>query len=313
MSRSNGDGVALFSLYWEEAPIPSPATAKPGPAVLFLTSLTCTIMRMTLTSGCLTTVRSWPRSQGCSTLYTTDGQGESVAQQSRQIVRARPRLPDSGAAKSSESMHGNQITRRLPCDRSISCSAVLSKSPTRAGPKANSTSCNMFCCSPSLPSSPAAIPIRSIVTFIKVHRRRLNAAFGLHWRRAPAHTSIRYILQGLDPQAVEQVFRQHAAGLCDAATDPTRRIIAIDGKTLRRSFDNFNDRKAAQVLHAFDVEAGLVLAHVDIAEKSNEIPAAQQLLGELKLAHSIVTLDAMHCQKKPSRPPRRRRLASSSN
>ena len=47
---------------------------------------------------------------------------------------------------------------------------------------------------------------RSIVTFIKVHRRRLNAAFGLHWRRAPAHTSIRYILQGLEPQAVEQIF-----------------------------------------------------------------------------------------------------------
>jgi hypothetical protein len=114
---------------------------------------------------------------------------------------------------------------------------------------------------------------RSIVTFIEVPRRRLNAACGLRWRRAPAHTSIRYILQGLDPQAVEQVFRQHAAGLCDAATDPTRRIVALDGKTLRRSFDNFNDRKAAQVLHAFEVEAGLVLAHIDIADKSNEIPA----------------------------------------
>jgi hypothetical protein len=141
----------------------------------------------------------------------------------------------------------------------------------------------------------------------------LNAAFGLHWRRAPAHTSIRYILQGLEPQAVEQIFRQHAAGLCGAITDPARRVIAIDGKTLRRSFDNFTDRKAAQVLHAFDVEAGLILAHVDIAEKSNEIPAAQQLLGELHVAHSIVTLDAMHCQKKRLRSPHTCRLASSSN
>jgi hypothetical protein len=95
---------------------------------------------------------------------------------------------------------------------------------------------------------------RSIETFIKVHRRRLKAAFGLRWQRAPAHTAIRYILQGLDPQAVEQVFRRHAAGLCDAATDPARRSIALDGKALRRSFDNFNDRKAAQLLHAFDVE-----------------------------------------------------------
>ena len=154
---------------------------------------------------------------------------------------------------------------------------------------------------------------RAIETFIKVHRRRLNAAFGLGWKRAPAHTAIRYILQGLDPQAVEQVFRRHAAGLRDAATDPSRRAIALDGKTLRRSFDNFTDRKAAQLLHAFDTEAGLVLAHVDIDEKSNEIPAAQQLLGELQLAQCIVTLDALHCQKKPSRPPPRRKHRSSSN
>jgi len=43
---------------------------------------------------------------------------------------------------------------------------------------------------------------RGIVTFVDVHRRRLNAAFGLNWRRAPAHTAVRYILQGLDPAAV---------------------------------------------------------------------------------------------------------------
>ena len=151
---------------------------------------------------------------------------------------------------------------------------------------------------------------RSIETFITVHRRRLTAAFGLSWKRAPAHTAIRYILQGLDPQAVEQVFRRHAAAL---AATPARRSIALDGKTLRRSFDNFRDRKAAQLLHAFDTEAGLILAHLDIEEKSNEIPAAQRLLEELDIAHCIVTLDALHCQKKPSRPPPRRKSAPSSN
>jgi hypothetical protein len=138
---------------------------------------------------------------------------------------------------------------------------------------------------------------RSIETFIKVHRRRLNAAFGLHWKRAPAHTAVRYTPQGLDPQAVEQAFRRHAAGLLDTATDLSHRTISLDGKTLKQSFDNFNDRKAAQVLHAFNLEAGLVLAHIEIDEKSNEIPAAQRLLGELQLANCTVTLDAMHCQK----------------
>jgi hypothetical protein len=154
---------------------------------------------------------------------------------------------------------------------------------------------------------------RSVETFIKVHRSRLNAAFGLNWKRAPAHTAIRYILQGLDPRGVEQAFRRHAVGLLDGASNRSRHTVALDGKVLRRSFDNFRDRKAAQLLHAFDTELGLVLAHVDIDEKSNEIPAVQQLLGELHVAHSTITIDALHCQKKPSslpRRPRRKRLSN---
>ena len=154
---------------------------------------------------------------------------------------------------------------------------------------------------------------RSIETFITVHRRRLNAAFGLRWRRAPAHTAIRYILQGLDPKVVEQVFRRHAAGLLEGASGASRHTVALDGNVLRRSFDNFRDRKAAQLLHAFDTKVGLILAHVDIDEKSNEIPAAQQPLGELHVAHSTITLDALHCQKKPSRPPRKPRRKRLSN
>jgi hypothetical protein len=147
---------------------------------------------------------------------------------------------------------------------------------------------------------------RGIVTFIDVHRRRLNEAFGLNWRRAPAHTAVRYILKGLDPAAVEAVFRRHAALLQAAHATPGQGSIALDGKTLRGSFDNFNDRAAAQVLSAFATDTALVLAHVDIAAKSNEIPAAQTLLAELGVAAgTIVTLDALHCQKKCSRlPPR---------
>ncbi len=143
---------------------------------------------------------------------------------------------------------------------------------------------------------------RGIVTFIAVHRRRLNAAFGLTWRRAPAHTAIRYILKGLDPAAVEVIFRHHAALLQATRATPGRGSIALDGKTLRGSFDKFHDRAAAQVLSAFATDTALVLAHVDIAEKSNEIPAAQALLAELGVAgDTLVTLDALHCQKNISR------------
>ncbi|MEO6779642.1 MAG: ISAs1 family transposase [Bradyrhizobium sp.] len=143
---------------------------------------------------------------------------------------------------------------------------------------------------------------RGIRTFIKIHRRKLNKAFKLSWKRPPAHTAIRYIIQGLSAADVEKVFREHADNL-NFAADPGARVIAFDGKALKGSFDNFNDAKAKQVLSAFATDTALVLAHIEISEKSNEIPAVQKLLEELDVAGHIVTCDAMHCQKKPSRPP----------
>jgi hypothetical protein len=147
---------------------------------------------------------------------------------------------------------------------------------------------------------------RGICTFIKVHRRKLNKAFKINWQRPPAHTAIRYILQGLTAADVEKAFREHAAKLnLDAAVSGAR-VVAFDGKALKGSFDSFNDTKAKQVLSAFAVDKALVLAHIEIDDKSNEIPAVQKLLEELDVAGHIVTCDAMHCQKKPSRPQQRR-------
>lgn len=147
---------------------------------------------------------------------------------------------------------------------------------------------------------------RGIRTFIKAHRQRLNKAFKIGWKRPPAHTAIRYILQGLKPADVEKAFREHAADLNGSEAATGSRVLALDGKALRGSFDAFNDAKARQLLSAFATDTALVLAHVEIDEKSNEIPAAQKLLEELDVAGHIVTLDAMHCQKKPSKPPPKR-------
>ena len=144
---------------------------------------------------------------------------------------------------------------------------------------------------------------RGVRTFIMVHRQRLNKAFKLRWKRPPSYTALRYILQGLSATDVEKVFRKHAANLNLDVAGSTARIIAFDGKTLKGSFDNFNDIKVKQVLSAFAIDTALVLAHIEIDEKSNEIPAVQKLLAELDVAGHIVTCDAMHCQKKPSKPP----------
>jgi len=141
---------------------------------------------------------------------------------------------------------------------------------------------------------------RGIRTFMKMHRLRLNKAFGIEWKRAPVHSAIRYILQRLKADDVEKIFRRHAADLDQASG----RTVALDGKTLRQSFDAFHDVRARQVLSAFAPDTALVLAHAEIDEKSNEIPAVQQLLKELGIRDTIVTLDALHCQKKRSKRQR---------
>ncbi len=91
-----------------------------------------------------------------------------------------------------------------------------------------------------LASLAGANSYRSVHAFIGVHRARLRRIFGLKWRRAPAHTTIRWILQQLDPAGVESVLRAHAAALARQAKG-TGHHIAIDGKTLRGSLDRFAD------------------------------------------------------------------------
>src|SRR4051794_22082497 len=152
---------------------------------------------------------------------------------------------------------------------------------------------------------------RTIHTFIDVHLARLREAFHLPWRRAPAYTTIRGIIQQVEADSIEQVFRRHAAILHEQTSPAKQRPVAIDGKVLRRSFDGFHDRKAAHILSAFATDAALVLAHADCDDKSNEIPAVQTLLSELGLAGALMTVDALHCQKKHSSRLRQPALTSS--
>ena len=73
-------------------------------------------------------------------------------------------------------------------------------------------------------------------------------------------TSIRHALQGLEIGAFEASFRAHAAHL--QGTWEGGRWIAIDGKTLRGSFDHLQDRKAARLLSALSTESTLVFGHL---------------------------------------------------
>jgi hypothetical protein len=149
-----------------------------------------------------------------------------------------------------------------------------------------------------------ATSYRGILVFITVHRERLNAVFGTTLRRAPAVNTLRALFQALDPAALETAFRHHARELSDAAARPGPRVIALDGKTLKRSFDHLNDKAAAHVLSAFACEAALILAHQEVGGAPEEIPAAQTLIESLGVCGVLFTADALHGQKKRS-PARR--------
>lgn len=138
---------------------------------------------------------------------------------------------------------------------------------------------------------------RGIVTFLEQRRELLNDHFDVDLKRAPAVNTLRTILQSLDADALEAVFRLHAQALLSKTETGDRLAIALDGKTLRGSFDHLNDQKAAQTLTAFASPSAIVLAHTEIDEKSNEIPAAEQMIRELGLTGVVFTGDAMHCQK----------------
>jgi hypothetical protein len=139
---------------------------------------------------------------------------------------------------------------------------------------------------------------RQVHEFILVHRQRLNEAFGLQLRYSPSYTGLRLIIRGVDPAALETAFRRHASSVAPPPKGMT--AVAIDGKTLRGSFDAFADRKAAHMMSAFRQADQIVLGHLMVEEKSNEIPAAPALIEALGLKGCLFTLDAEHCQKNPS-------------
>jgi hypothetical protein len=153
-----------------------------------------------------------------------------------------------------------------------------------------------------------ATSYRGILVFITVHRERLGAVFGAHFRRAPAVNTVRSLFQALDPAELEAAFRRHAQSLGDAPPASGPQVIALDGKTLKRSFDHLNDKAAAHVLSTFASEAALILAHQEVRHASEEIPAVQALIEDLGVQGALFTADALHGQKKfRQRRPHRQR------
>ncbi|WP_445354469.1 ISAs1 family transposase [Microbulbifer sp. EKSA008] len=109
----------------------------------------------------------------------------------------------------------------------------------------------------------------------------------------PSKNTFSRVISSLDPEQFKRCFLQWVQGIQQELGN----VIAIDGKTLRRSFDQASKRSPIHMVSAFASEARLVLAQQKVEEKSNEITAIPKLLEVLDLNGAIITLDAMGCQK----------------
>jgi predicted transposase YbfD/YdcC len=110
----------------------------------------------------------------------------------------------------------------------------------------------------------------------------------------PSHDTFGRVFSLLDPKQLEQCFQRWIAAMAECTGG---QLIAIDGKTIRRSFDKADNKAAIHVVSAWSQTNSLVLGQVATDEKSNEITAIPQLLKMLDITDSVVTIDAMGCQK----------------
>lgn len=109
----------------------------------------------------------------------------------------------------------------------------------------------------------------------------------------PSHDTIGRVFSLLDPHAFQECFQAWVR----AIHERVQGVVAVDGKTARRSHDRAKGKAAIHLVSAWATENGVALGHVKVDDKSNEITAIPELLGMLKVAGCLVTIDAMGCQR----------------
>ena len=113
----------------------------------------------------------------------------------------------------------------------------------------------------------------------------------------PSHDTFGRVFAALDPAQFERCFLGWVRALAATSADhPAGQVIAVDGKTLRRSHDRLAGRGPLHLVSAWATERGVALGQLRVADHANEIVALPQLLESLALGGAIVTVDAIGCQ-----------------
>jgi predicted transposase YbfD/YdcC len=117
----------------------------------------------------------------------------------------------------------------------------------------------------------------------------------------PSRDCIRRLLMALKPEAFQRCFQGWITQAIRCDDDGSRRLIAIDGKTCRRSHDAAHGLGPLHLVSAWATEGGIALGQIAAEEKSNEITAIPPLLEQIVLTNAVITIDAMGCQKEIAR------------
>lgn len=111
----------------------------------------------------------------------------------------------------------------------------------------------------------------------------------------PSHDTFGRIFERMIPNEFQKSFTYWIQSVAELTKG---QVVAIDGKTLRRSHDNANDKKAIHMISAWASANQVVLGQLKTEDKSNEITAIPNLLKLLDISGCIITIDAMGTQKK---------------
>lgn len=128
------------------------------------------------------------------------------------------------------------------------------------------------------------------------HRDWLSS-IGLCLNGVPSHDTLNRVFRYLKPEAFNECFMDWVRTICATIEG----VIAIDGKTLRNSGDEFHKTRPLHVVHAFAAENQLLLGQFATDAKSNEITAIPELLKMLAIKGNTITIDAIGCQKSITR------------
>jgi len=109
----------------------------------------------------------------------------------------------------------------------------------------------------------------------------------------PSHDTFSRLFRLLDPEKFGAAFQRFMA----AFSQQCQGVVAIDGKVLRRSHDRASGKSALHMVSAWGCEQRMVLGQIATDAKSNEITAVPKLLAMLSLKDTIVTVDALNCQR----------------